>query len=194
MLPDFPEVKRKLGAVIVARIRSRSRFPLGVSFRTRRHIEGDQNRIARSDGTSASRRYAGFMSRVDFPTDREIDFDDVMRRFDQCADELREQTSRYALRFIEKAVTASGNVEQTKGQLTPEALLRALQKVDMEFLADGSLRPGMVLFVPPQTAPVAQKALDQIRDDPQLRARYDSILNEKWRQWLDRESHRRLVG
>jgi hypothetical protein len=193
-LPDFPEVKRRLGTVITARMRSRSRFPLGISFPTRRHIEGDQNRIARSDGTSTSRPYAGFESRVVLPTDRELGFDDVMRRFDQCADELTEQTARYALRFIEKAVTASGNVEQTRGPLTPEALLRALQKMDMEFLADGSLRPGMALLVSPQTAPAAQKALDQIRDEAHLRAQYDSILNEKWRQWLDRESHRRLVG
>jgi len=89
---------------------------------------------------------------------------------------------------LRKASERTGGVFRGEtAQDIAEEFLGRLELMDVEFDDDG--RPSVVMVLSPQMI----EHLSEI-DTPELRQRADEVLEKKRREWLSRESRRRLAN
>jgi hypothetical protein len=94
---------------------------------------------------------------------------------------------------LERTSKEVGNAMDMKGQpFTLEAYLDSLEMVDMDFDSFGMPEfPTQVIH--PSMEPIIRAEFQRFKTSSALRDRAQSILEQKRKDWRDRESRRRLV-
>lgn len=117
----------------------------------------------------------------------------VYAHYEQMAEQMAYQQKRMTFEEIDKTVKSVGNEVSFNGPPSPEALLRIYENMWIEFEDNGKHRD-LTLVCSPEAKPQFERALQQLESDPELRRRYEELMERKRREWRERESARKLVG
>lgn len=195
MLPDFPALKRDFMAEVSRRMQRSQRQGglLGEIRRTPVHQEGDSLRWILSDGTIDEHPYSE-LSAESGPIPDAILEDGplaVMKMAQSLEAEMRQELEKRILSDIAKACSSAGTRVAAEGPMKPEHLLDTFEKMQLDFDAEG--KPKCSIVVHPEGMEAAVEAFRQIEEDPELKARFDSIMERQRGNWADRQRDRRLV-
>lgn len=197
MLPDLPELKKKLRLLLRERLRqsfARQAPVIGDIRRFKSH-EGDTFTIHRLDGSMTTSTYqlteAGFsIGRQELPT---LAPQQLIAKIDEAAGKLAEQASKHFFQELNEAVTRVGNVVNAQGQpISPELIFQVLEKIELDFDEDGKPH-GLTMVVGPKVAEALRMLIPKWEADPELNKRYQDLIGKKREEWRDRESRRKLV-
>lgn len=198
MLPDLPKLKSEFHEILRRYIRIATHKKLGVFSESPTHIvhEGESMRTIRADGTDDETDMQGVSVEMtlelsEMPT---LTLQERLEKLDKIAEEMAEQMSRQLFTSLGRQLDAAGRTINRKGKpFDAQAIFEALEDMSIDFDENG-LSSSLRLSVPPNLVKRAHEAFEEIGADPELRDRYNSIMEQKRREWRDREASRKLVG
>lgn len=195
MLPDLPELKDDIQHIIDRALRRLVRAKMGVFSDLDRHTihEGRALFVQRADGSSSRTGLVSSSGEANIPlTNNPLEAAETrLRVIEEVAEQLASGMSANLFRRLGEELEAAGQSFGDPCQkLTPETLLQALQRVEIDFDSDSKLQ----VVIPPSLKQAAEEAFERLHSDPELRSRAEALMEEKRRSWRDREASRKLVG
>lgn len=198
MLPDLPILKGELQEVLDDLLRKRAHSKLGVFSETPRVYvhEGNRMRTVRADGSievtpfkTASAEL--LIKRSEVPS---LTPEARLAMIDKMADEMAEKVSKNMFESLNATLEAAGQTVDSRGKpLTVDVLLETLEKMDIEFDANGA-PTGLQLVVGPAVAPTIQRLRERFETDSEVQRRHKELMHRKRMEWRAREAARKLVG
>ena len=116
--------------------------------------------------------------------------DDIYKKFDEMAVDFARQQFQIAIEEIDKATEKSGN--RTEGPLTPKLFFESTKMRLIPFNEKGEMENQMLILHPDKLKDF-EKMFKEIEENEILKKEYDQIMEEKKREWRDRENSRKLV-
>lgn len=197
MFPDFPDVQAAANRFIQAAIERQMGAESPMLRLTRSFVqhEGKQWLLRRSDGSES---HSGFrameasaqISKKDL---RSFDMQAIVRFIEDMAEQLARQQSELMLTRLSEATEKTGNLIDARGELTREIFLELLRKKQTDFDPETLQPSGEVFIIHPDTFEKIEPRLREWENDPDFRAEYDAIMDEKRGEWREREANRELV-
>lgn len=197
MLPDFPSLKDRLMAQHDRDLRAKIDAQMTVvsKIRSVRFHEGSGFSLERDDGVIESQ---GFVDvRAPIAISANLEFKDTIR-------DLKAQTGKLALDFaaqmeklfferFHETVDSVGNAIDMKGQpFTAEAYLDSLERIELDFDVFGFPIFPMQVCHPTMTESI-ESEMARFRTEQKLKDRGQALIEQKRKEWRDREGRRRLV-
>lgn len=155
--------------------------------------EGNAIRLLREDGTVDDIESRRIAVKVEIPIEEAEKWNpaDSARKLAELSSEMARKQESFFYEKLDDAVTKVGNVIDAKGNLTVEHYFEMLTKIQLDFDSVGDPR------MPQPAGGGAAKLLAleaTILADPKLRARRDTLIDQKREEWRAREANRALVG
>jgi len=197
MLPDFPSLKGRLMDRRVSEIRAKidAQMPIVSKIRSVRFHEGNSFSVQRDDGVIESQGFIDVRSPIQISANLE---------FKETVENLKVETEKLAVDFASqleklfferftKITESVGNAMDMKGEpFTAESYLDMLDRVELDFDMFGlPIYPTQVCH--PVMGETLQREFARFRTESGLRGRAETIIEQKRREWRDREGRRRLV-
>ena len=197
MLPDYPALKQKLNEKFEDIIKNKVQEEPFLSQIQRKIIqEGNTFSITSSDGYSSKTDYEEFASHY------EISFDEIIKNgpeafYSKAAEvskELANNMVKHSIGVLEEVTERTGNVvKREKGKpITPTVILDAIEKMEIGFDEKGNpIMP--TLLISSEDFEKIKNNLREWEANGELEERRKEIIEKKRKEWLDRESNRKLV-
>ncbi|MEW6095401.1 MAG: hypothetical protein AB1567_02585 [bacterium] len=197
MLPDFPNLKRKLQKLLIYRMKRIHSASMPSFYAVpKRVFEGNRLIVVWEDGSSEELKIKEDKAKIDLNLQEveTITPDIILDKIDAAAKEIAMQQSKRFFEQIDKAVNKVGNVIDVKGRsLCIDDYFQLLEKIWIDFDENGE--PILPTSVPNEkTLKSISKVLSQLKTDPECKKRYAEIIERKKEEWRVRESNRKLVG
>lgn len=196
MLPDFPGLKKRLQRLVNRRLRASFNRELGFASEIPRFSvkEGDAWAIQRADGTVDVSNF-GEMSTApmeievkDLPT---LSPEKLGEKLDAMAKDMAEQARKKVIDKLKESTASGGTVVNTQGApLSPEILLEALEKMEIDF-DDGGHH--LTMLVGPALYKALQTLIPEWDKDEELKRRHAGLMERKRDDWRIRETRRKLA-
>ncbi|MBK8945754.1 MAG: hypothetical protein IPM32_10875 [Ignavibacteriae bacterium] len=193
MLPDFINAKNifrdELFNYFSQRVKINNPFAVVPSKAV---VEGDGAKIIREDGDEAPFDFKRISTTIEheFKNIPNQTVDDIYKIFDKMAADFARQQFQIAIEEIDKSTKKSGN--RTEGPLTPKLFFETIKMRLIPFNEKGETENQMLILHPDKMEDF-EKMFKEIEENEELRKEYDEIINEKKREWRDRENSRKLV-
>ena len=111
----------------------------------------------------------------------------------ETADQFAKAQSEHLFSTLHDVTEKTGNVVNANGPLTPEVMLALYKRITIDFDRD-TLEPKLPTpVVHPSQVDSLKTAMEQLHQNPALRAEYTNIIDNQRMAWRDREAARRLV-
>jgi hypothetical protein len=191
MLPDYPVLKKKLNRKLELIVRDEVRKdPLQAIIPQKIVHEGDRIAIKTIDGYSTESSYGTFVSDFQITSEEIIEKgpNAMFSRSKEIAKDISEKINKHTIGIFEKVTETTGNVVKSKTGITPESILEMFEKIEMSF--DDAGKPIIPLLV---VAPQDYERIKKEVETPAFREKQLAIILKKRKDWLDRESNRKLV-
>lgn len=198
MLPDDPELKSRLRALLTRKMLSQQKRylvpPLNVP--QRKTHEGDKISLFREDGSISKLRMRkiSVKARIRFDDVKDMTAKDIFKIINEMAEDAALQQSKIAYDEIGKIADEVGNTINLGGKpLTASIFLKMLKKLRIDFDEHG--KPILPYIIAGETAADALSTLlPQLEKNPKYRAQYQKLIFAKKEVWRVREASRKLVG
>lgn len=198
MLPDLPRVKSKLDDAYMAHFHRKVSECLGVFGEAPRHTvhEGECMEIFRADGTQDTTEFKPAQAewsieKKDIPT---MTTAARLAKIEQAAEEMARQISKGLFESLDTGLQKAGRTIQGTGRgFDLEEVFRGLDAIEWNFRADGTAEE-ISIVVPPALRDRAKQALEELKGNPDVQARYKALIDKKRMAWREREAARKLVG
>jgi hypothetical protein len=198
VLPDLPKLKADISHLFDMYQINRINAYLGFVNEIPQSIikEGKNPTILRGDSSRDEIEIKQASATATFKRDEipSLSMQERMKRLDAAAKEIAAEISTIAFAAINEAVDRIGNVVDANGKpLSPEAIFEVLEKIHLDFDENGNPEE-LNIVVSPDLSERFVETMQQLQNDPELKKRYDAIINTKRKEWHDREIARKLVG
>lgn len=199
MLPDFPEIKARLDAILVQRMKTvqTGESVLFSSLRRTMQHEGTTMLLVRCDGSRETVRFRRSSARFTLGGGEAdgISPTRLLAKVDAAANELGTQMTKLFAERFEQAAKEVGNVVDMHGEpLEAEHLFRMWEKVHIDFDRNGTPRLPQVVTGSRESYEHLLEVNEQIAADSGLQERFCSLMRQKWEEFRAREADRKLVG
>jgi hypothetical protein len=198
MLPDYPKTKAKLLTLAAKLIESGSRAelpPIDDIPSTIAH-EGDRSFIQREDGSEAEIEMntiaVDHVMKTLSGNVEDVDIAELGSSLIEVGRKMGREQGRVFLRAIETAVAEVGNVIGPSPDPI-EQIFTMIKKRMFDFDAEGKPLWGQVLVGNVETAERFKRTMSTILTTKELNQRYELLIEEKRREFIDREAARKLV-
>jgi hypothetical protein len=194
MLPDYPKTKaliRKRHDKHFSSTHSQAMGALREAGQARLY-EGHRFAIIREDGTFDEMKWKKLQVKAVLKGDEieNLSEQEILAQFERMAVDMAHQQQAVAFEELSEGLDKIGNT--VSGGITPETIFEVYGKMSLDFQDDGKHVP--LTFSGSNEANIAlTKALDSIHTDPELRRRFEAIIQRKRNEWRERESARKLV-
>jgi hypothetical protein len=196
MLPDFPETKRLFSRFFRTYMRRKVRevSPYG-AVQTRYLHEGRAMKITRADqseSTSGMEQLSVHLE-IKFDEIENLTLQKAIEKHDaMIADMVQKQTN-----FIRERMSSEIPESQTlnaKGRkFDAQVVIEMFDKMQIEFYPDGT--PHELYVDGPLFTPESMAAVDkEFESNPELKKKFDEMMERKKEEWRAREADRKLVG
>jgi hypothetical protein len=198
VLPDYPAIKDQLNRKLRQLLNVRKKQHMGPFGQVHEVFlpEGNGTKLRREDGSEADTPFEHVQVMAELKTDPEkCSAEEVLRLMDELAEKIAEKQIKQFMSITNKAVEEVGNVvNRQPGESMIEGIFKALDQVLIDFDAPGN--PIMPTMFSSSEVMVNElrEALRQIASAPDLRQRFEAIIDMKKEEWRVRESSRNLVG
>lgn len=196
MLPDFPELKRRLAGRLRLRMKDvHASHTAPMSEAGVVHIpEGNRVITVDEDGFESEIEMKDHRVTIKI-TDEEVEslsVEEILQRFDNAARELAMQAGKTFIESLDKSVRSVGNVVEYKEKITGDDLLKMYETVLIDFDEQG--RPHLpTLVCGNKMYSEVTELLPELVHDADYKQRFERIMTRKREEWRDRESSRKLV-
>jgi hypothetical protein len=198
MLPDFPDLKRRTNNRLSQFIRAQvpQVAPLLSDVATYIQHEGRAGGLTREDSSYDETELKGepfplALSREEMKT---MDGDVLRIRLIELAKQIAEYQTKLMLSRVSEAVDSVGNSVSTGGELRPEHLLEALQKVHIDFdPVTEERKPGFKWVMHPDTAKAVMAKVTEWEKDQSFQDEMERIEKKQKEDWRAREARRTLA-
>jgi hypothetical protein len=196
MLPDYPKMKKYLEKRFSDAIKDEiQKDPLLSTLKVRKVHEGDVLVSSSVEGFSERIEYKEISAKFEIKNEEIIEKgpDAYFSRVKQIAKEIGGQQSQIFIKKMDEVTQRTGNVVNAKARpLSPQLILEALEKIAFDFDEHGNpIFPSLV--VSPQQYEKIKKEIPKWESDPDLRTKHTELIEKKRKEWLDRESNRKLA-
>lgn len=197
MLPDFPALKAELAREHRRKIEADmdAQMPIVSKIRSVRFREGNGFSFERHDEVIETQEFQDVKIPVQVST--RLEFSETVQELKQQVRNVATDMAAYLetmlLQTVERTSKEVGTAMDMNGQpFTLESYLDSLEKIDINFDSFG---------MPEFPTPVCTQSLwqqmqaefERFKTSSVLRDRAESIMQQKRKDWRDRESRRRLV-
>ncbi len=197
MLPDFPELKKRLQRLVNRRLRASFYRESGIIAEVPHFSikEGDGWTIVRADGSQESSNFQEMSSEMtidtkDLPT---LSPEELIARLDSTAKDMARKASGVFFGTLKEATASSGNVIDAKGRpLSPYVLLETLERMQIDFKDDGS-HTDLRMIVGPELYKSLQAKIPEWDKDENFKRLHAELMERKREEWRLREARRKLV-
>lgn len=197
MLPDFPVLKHDLDEIFTTYLQNSIRRQSGEIGNIDRHrlFEGKGDAISRQGEEAEETKMIEASAEMMFTPEEIVAFSvkDIRNKLDEIARRMADQMVRHLYQTVSDACDKSGNVTKSKGGFTPDVVLEAMSKIHIDFDEHGKPRLPSIHIHPSQTSEL-YAALQTLDTDPEYKAKSKALMEQKEREWRDREASRKLVG
>ena len=200
MLPDFPKSRKELSEKLRLHLRLRVQSTSPWAALGREFTQHEGRAFSYEQIIDESKRIVetGFEEmvvpiRVEFKDIPDLVGEALLRKLDELADNIAEQTSRLGQRRLTEATQVAGTAIDAGGQpFTQELFLQSESARDWEFDHLTGQQEG-VYIAHPQTAERMHKLWQEWEKDSAFMKRIAELKARKYEEWRDRESRRKLV-
>ena len=196
MLPDFPETKKLFSRFFRTYMRRKAReiSPYG-AVQTRYLHEGRAMKITRADqseSTSGMEQLSAHLE-IKFDEIENMTLQKAIEKHDAMIVDLVRKQTHFIRERMSSEIPASQTLDAKGRKLDAQVMFDLLEKMQIDFYPDGTPHALYVdgpLFTPERMA-AAEKELES---NPELKRKFDEMMEKKKVEWRDREADRKLVG
>lgn len=194
MLPDSPKLKNEILKKLEAEVKQEVSGEYGLldMFQTTFSHEGDEYTYSRVDGSVHAMQGKWHGSKVSLSVEDIATYDySKAKRLLICAyRDVHNQMTKSVFEVVDEAVHETGNVIDAKGGcFTQEMFLEMLSKIQTNPDDPG----GLCIVAHPDMAEKLAKVAQDWSQDEEFKAKWQTLNEQKRREWLDQEGHRKLV-
>lgn len=197
MLPYFPNIVEKrarLNRDLLDRL-VKQKAPMLSGIAAHFIHEGAHTDIVREDGSTDRTKIQTLSGEIEQKKVKRSDFNDltIRSKMEEMAKQFAEGMSRNLIETLSESADKVGNVVDGKGQpLSPDTILEALDRIEIEFNSDGSYDPPSIIVSPEQAERLSRMAGGA--DAAAQEARLSKIMERKRSEYRLREAGRVLAG
>lgn len=140
MLPTFSKLKKPLvkWTVQIVKEESLKLAPLAAMFPRSIQHEGHNSVYTREDGTAAEMNYKLRSGELSITSEEmeTLGYEQIYAKMKDLAQDLARQIEQDVFHTLDEAIKETGNT--TAGPLSPESILKALDKIEFAFDQDGN--------------------------------------------------------
>lgn len=157
--------------------------------------EGTSSRIQRSPTDSEDTKLveASAETLMHFSEIETMTVEYILAKANEIAEQFEEHLKKTLIQTLEEATTKTGQVVDGRGQkISNDHIYEMLSKINIDFETsrDGDLT---ILTAPAMATKLAE--LDrEIKSNPELRKKFDSLMDKKRNEFREREINRNLAG
>jgi len=200
VLPDFPKSRKELSEKLRLHLRLRVQDKSPWAALGREHTQHEGRAFSYEQIIDESKRIVktGYEEmivpiRIEFKDIPDLVGEALLRKLDEMADNLAEQTSRLGQQRMNEATQLAGTAIDAGGQpFTQELFLKGESARDWEFDHLTGKQEG-VYIAHPQTAERMHKLWQEWEKDLAFMKRVAELKARKYEEWRDRESRRKLA-
>ncbi|HWW13811.1 MAG TPA: hypothetical protein VN310_04045 [Candidatus Dormibacteraeota bacterium] len=196
MLPDIPETKGEILNRITTAIKRKidADHPILAGIKSITQHEGVIHQHDQIGFGTVSEGYREIGAPVKIDLDEVPDL--IREKLDQkltgIANEIGKQQMQMFFRTLDEATEKAGTRLDNKGKpMTADTILQLIEMTEVDF--DRSGKPTSSFVLHPDMMETAKKIDQQIKNDPDLKARAEAIRRRHYESWLARENNRKLV-
>jgi len=197
MLPDFPKTKSLIEKRHMKRFQRAHAEGLGPFMdMPQSHVhEGHRVGLIREDGVLDEIEWKTAEGHETINLDQVENWteEQIYAHYDRMATQMAFQQKKMMYEEINKAVKSVGNDVALNGPPSGEGLLKVYERMWIDFQDDGKQGP-LTLVCSPEAQSQFERAFQQLETDPELRMRFEELMDRKRNEWRERESARKLVG
>jgi hypothetical protein len=194
MLPDYPEIKRKLLINFQKHMRKETQQdPLFKIVQKKPIYEGSNLEINSTDGHSEKKEFQTISAEFRIKPEDLIEkgLDAYNSKFSEVVEKMRNEQSKILIEGFEETTNRTGNIVDCKSKPMAEWYLEALE-VSISF--DDFGNPNMPnLLVSSNDYERIKSDYSKLELDPNVKEKKREIIERKRRQWIDKENNRKLV-
>jgi hypothetical protein len=198
MLPDYPKSKATIWKRYAKVMEQSHQHHLGFLGAIKGSLmhEGEADQLVREDGsiselTPKSIRSKGFI-RADSPDIEELNINEILQGLHEAGRGLAEAKAKMVLEAIEEATKNTGTQIDPRSD-PADQIFEMIEKRRIDF--DSERRPiwGELVVGDKETVDRIQATMARIESTPALMERMELLIEQKRREFLDREAARKLV-
>lgn len=196
MLPDYPKIKKRWRKIFLKFMKEQMhRSSIMAEIKTVPHFEGDRMSTKHDDGDIDKSNYNRISTELSVKTDDIIKFGfkAFIEAINKAAEELKSQQSKMVFEKLIEVTTKTGNVVDAEGKpISYELILKTLETIQLDFDDNGNPLMPTIVVSPKQYEKIKEKIVEW-ENDPECNKQFEKIMNQKRKEWHDRESNRKLV-
>ena len=194
MLPDFLKTKEKLKRMIDAERKKAQLQHMGpfADVPQSKIFEGNKVVFISEDGSCEEVKMEKAEVKIEIKWEEieEMTHERVLDKIDTLARDMAKKIAKSLYELMSEAAEEAGNVASLGGKsISVDLLLEEIEKMHLSFDEEGQ-PSGLTFVANPKLSPSLDKAISQLMTDQ----RYQTLMEEKRKEWHVRESRRKLVG
>lgn len=193
MIPNFPKAKKTIDNQVNDFCRERTKYYSGSILRNKKLVhEGNVIAAHYRDNVTYESQLKVIQSTFQISTEELLsDKGDVLLKLDEMMKDMATQQVISMYAQISEICDATGQTNQTPGA-TPESVFQMLEKIEMDCDENGEL------IIPQihggtETIERFKAVMSEIDSTPHLAMRFTAIMEQKKKDYFDRENNRKLV-
>lgn len=199
MLPDYPELKRKLRADLNLRLQLLviQNAPLAAEIRQYCQAEGDKFTYENAEGELETKNFQKISAKIEIPAG--LSSTEMHEQFGakmvEAAEAIAQQSEGILFSTMEEVTRRVGNTFDARGKpFEPNMLWDMLEKAHMDFDEKTGQPEFPTIVLHPDMLKAIAPRFAEWEADPKLQQRRREVLAKKKEEWRDREGLRKLVG
>lgn len=197
MFPDFPKAKKLIDEQIFDFFEKQIEYhSQGLIANIPKRIiqEGDGFYTEYSKDLSHQSEMRPIHTSFEYSTKEVLENPNIIfDKLDRMAKDAAYQQTVMIFDSISEVTEKVGNVVKSKGKMTAEDIFNVFEKIVIDFNKDGTARMPTI-HAGEQMTQDAIAAFKEIDETPELRERFNKIMEKQKSDWHDRENNRELVG
>lgn len=195
MLPDFPETKRLFNRFFRTYMRRRAReiSPYG-AVQTRHFHEGRAMKITRADQSvsTSGMEQLSVLFEIKYDEIENLTLQKAIEKHDAMIVEMVQKQINFIRERMSSEIPESQSLDAKGRRFDAQILIEILEKMQIDFYPDGT--PHEIFLDPPPTPEVMAAVDKEFESKPELKMKFDKLMEKKKEEWHAREADRKLVG
>ena len=198
MIFDFVEIKQELDLHINLYLKKviAENSPTVAKFAKKRlYFEGKEVDSQSIDGFKKLTKFVDLGESFSFSKDelKNLKIADVLEKMSQVGKSIAEKQERYFLKTLDGVVETTGNIINNEDNTSPDAILKSLEMVDIQFKEGEPVRP--IIMGGPRTIEKIRENIEKMTQEEKqsFESKFDKILRKKHEEYISRENNRKLV-
>lgn len=195
MLPDFPETERLFSRFFRTHMRQKIREVSPSAVQTRYLHEGRAMKITRvdqSESTSGMEQLSAHLE-IKFDEIEDLTLQKAIEKHDAMIADFVQKQTHFIRERRSSEIPESQTLDAKGRRFDAQLVIDMLEKMQIEFYPDGT--PHEIFVDGPSFMPERMAAVNkEFESNPELKRKFDEMMEKKKEEWRAREADRKLVG